>query len=101
MAFGDDHVDRPKKVDTIRTEKPIPVLIGGDYQHVMAQATIEQKAARKSVDDDGHPVVVDPAEVIITIVAKGPTAQQLGDFVAAMEVVALSFQAVPVKAHDR
>lgn len=97
MAFGDDHA-RPKKVDTIRTEKPIPVIIGADYQHVMAQGTIEQTAAVKSSTTNQ---VLEPAKVTITIVAEGPTAQELGDFVAAMDVVALSFGGVPVQGHHR
>lgn len=97
MAFGDDHV-RPKKVDTITTEKPIPVLIGSDYKHVMAKATIEQKAAVKSSTTNQ---VLEPARVIITIVAEGGHAQQLGDFVAANDVVALSFDGVPVQGHHR
>ena len=97
MTFGDDHV-LPKKVDAIKTEKPIPVIIGSDYQHVMATGTIEQIAAVKSPTTRQ---VLEPAKVIITIVAEGPTAQQLGDFVAVNEIVALSFGGVPVSGHHR
>jgi ABC-type hemin transport system substrate-binding protein len=98
MAFGDDHSGRPKKVDTKVTKKPIPVVIGHDYQHVMAKATIEQKAAVKSKSTNQS---LEPAKVIITIVAEGKDAQELGDFVAANDVVALSFGGVPVQGHHR
>lgn len=79
------------------TEKALPVLIGHDYQHVMARATIEQKAAVYGVDDNHNRVLKEDAEVVITIVSKGDHAQLLGDYVAAMEVVALSFNGVPVR----
>jgi hypothetical protein len=92
MAFGDDHIGRPKKVDKIVTEKMLPVLIGNDYQHVMGQGTIEQIAASK--DAAGRDI---PARVTITIISEGPAAQELGDFVAAHEIVALSFGGVPVR----
>jgi len=81
----------------IITEKPLPVLIGDGYQHVMARATIEQTAPVYGKDDSGNRVLVKDAEVLITIVAKGGHAQQLGDYVAANEIVALSFSGVPVR----
>lgn len=94
MAFGDDHSGRPKKVDKIVTEKMLPVLIGNDYQHVMGQATIEQVAAIVSPTTRQ---ILEPAKVTITIISEGPAAQELGDFVAAHEIVALSFGGVPVR----
>lgn len=94
MSFGADHTGVPKKAAERVTEKPLPVLIGNDYEHVMAKATIEQKAEVRSPSTRQ---VVEPAEVIITIIAKGPSAQELGDYVAAQDVVALSFGTVPVR----
>lgn len=81
----------------IVTEKPLPVILGADYQHVMARATIEQVAPEYGYDDHGAHIQKKEAEVLITIVAKGNAAQQLGDFVAANEIVALSFGGVPVR----
>lgn len=78
-------------VESKITEKLLPVLVGYNYEHVMGKAVIEQKP--KHTDDAG---VVVPAEVIITITSRGEHAQILGDFVAANEVVALSFGGVPV-----
>lgn len=94
MSFGDDHMGVPKKASEKTTEKPLPVLIGNDYEHVMAKATIEQKAAVRSPTTNQ---ILEPAEVVITIVAKGPSAQELGDYVAVADVVALSFGVVPVR----
>lgn len=79
------------------TEKSLPVIIGADYQHVMARATIEQTAVVYGIDDNHNRVVKNEAEVVITIVAKGGKAQELGDFVAANEIVALSFGGVPIR----
>lgn len=84
----------PKKTSEKVTEKLIPVLIGNDYEHVMAKATIEQTAAKHSPTTNQ---VLEPAKVTITIIAEGPSAQELGDFVAAGDVVALSFGFVPVR----
>lgn len=95
MAFGDDHVGRPRKVDKIVTEKMIPVLLGGDQQHVMAGATIEQTAAVIGIDDNHRKHTIKPAKVVITIISEGEHAQQFGDFIAANEIVALSFGAIP------
>jgi hypothetical protein len=75
----------------------MPVLIGEDYRHVMARATIEQTAAEYGQDDSGNRILKKDAEVVITIVSKGGHAQELGDFVAATEIVALSFSGVPVR----
>lgn len=94
MSFGADHMGVPKKTSKKVTEKPIPVLIGDNYEHVMAKATIEQTAAVRSPTTNQ---VVEEAEVVITIVAKGPSAQELGDYVAVADVVALSFGVVPVR----
>jgi len=79
------------------TEKALPVLIGHDYEHVMARATIEQTPAEYGIDDQHNRIKKKDAEVLITIVAKGDHAQLLGDFVAANEIVALSFGGVPVQ----
>ena len=98
MAFGDDHIKKPEKTSTRLTKKPVPVLIGPNYKHVMGKATIEQTAA--VVSPTTHQVL-EPAKVIITIVAEGKHAQELGDFVAAEAVVALSFEGVPVEGHHR
>jgi hypothetical protein len=94
MSFGADHMGVPKKASEKKTEKPLPVLIGQNYEHVMAQATIEQKAEVRSPTTNK---VLEQAEVVITIIAKGPSAQELGDYVAAHDVVALSFGTVPVR----
>lgn len=71
--------------DQIVTKKPLPVLIGFNYEHVMGQATI----------------VVTPENATITIVIEGnPNAgrgRTLGEFLASPEVVALSFAGVPVR----
>jgi hypothetical protein len=83
--------------DKRMTEKMLPVLLGENYKHVMARASIEQKAAQYGRDDQGNRVLLQEAEVLITISAKGGHAQELGDFVAATEVVALSFSGVPVR----
>jgi hypothetical protein len=69
--------------DEIRTEKPLPVLIGEDYKHVMGHAVIVQT----------------PDSVVITIEATGKSGRALGDYVAASEIVALSFSGVPVRHH--
>ncbi len=71
--------------DEIRTEKPIPVLIGSDYQHVMGHAVIVQT----------------PNCVTITIESTGNPGRILGDFVAATEIVALSFSGVPVRHYNK
>ncbi len=91
MSFGADHVPSRKR-DKIVTEKLLPVLIGHDYQHVMAKAVIEQTA--RGTAPDGSYI---PPKVEITIVAEGDHAQEIGDFVAANEIVALSFVGVPVR----
>lgn len=80
---------------TKSTKKMIPVFIGINRQHVMAQANIEQTAAVRSKDDSGKTVEVQPAKVVITIVAEGGHAQLFGDFVAMDEIIGLSFDAVP------
>lgn len=67
--------------EQILTEKDLPVLIGHNYEHVMGKAVIAQT----------------PDTVTITIVASGERARILGDFVAANEIVALSFGGVPVR----
>lgn len=94
MSFGADHTGLPKKADRKTTNKMLPVLIGNNYQHVMAKAEIEQIAA---VVSPTTKQVLEPARVVITIVSEGGHAQQLGDFVAANEIVALSFGGVPVR----
>ena len=94
MSFGADHTGLPKKASEKTTDKLIPVLIGDNYEHVMAKGKIEQKAA---VVSPTTRQVLEPAEVIITIIASGPSAQELGDYVAAHDVVALSFGTVPVR----
>lgn len=95
MSFGADHVPGlPKKASEKVTEKPLPVLIGNDYEHVMAKAKIEQKAAVRSPTTNQ---ILEPARVVITIISEGPSAQELGDYVAAADVVALSFGTVPVR----
>jgi hypothetical protein len=85
------------ELNKITTEKMLPVLIGENYQHVMARATIEQTAPVYGSDDDGKRILLEESKVLITIVAEGGHAQQLGDFVAATEIVALSFSGVPVR----
>lgn len=76
-----------------KTEKPIPVLLGFHYEHVMGRATIEQTAAVRSPTTHQ---VLEPAKVVIVIESTGEAAQMLGDYVAMDEVVALSFASVPV-----
>lgn len=71
----------PLSPDKHVTEKDLPVLIGHDYEHVMAKAVITQE----------------PDKVLITIEASGERARTLGDFVAANEIIALSFTGVPVR----
>ncbi len=71
--------------DRIVTEKPIPVLIGFDYQHVMGRAVIVQT----------------PTSVTITIEGTGEDGRILGEFVSANEIVALSFGGVPVRPHNK
>ena len=96
----DEFHDRNGKVKpptTKTTEKPIPVLIGSDYEHVMGKATIVQTSAKRTRDDRGVIVVLEPEKVLITIEGSGDMARWLGDFVAANEVVALSFAGVPVQ----
>lgn len=93
MGFGDDHV-APKAEAKKVTEKLLPVLIGFDYEHVMANAVIEQTAA--VISPTTHQVL-EPDKVVITITAQGANARELGDFVAANEIVALSFGGVPVR----
>lgn len=80
------------------TEKMLPVLIGGDYEHVMARAVIDQTAAVRS---ETTRQILEPAKVTITITAEGGHAQILGDYVAATEIVALSFEGVPVQPRTR
>lgn len=88
----------PKKdQDTIITEKPIPVLIGIDYEHIMAKAVIVQKAAITTTDDHGRRVVLKAPSVEITIEGQGDLAEWLGGYVAANEIVSLSFAGVPVR----
>jgi hypothetical protein len=71
--------------DEIVTKKLLPVLIGGDYDHVMAKATIRQT----------------PDSVIIEIVAENtdayPYATELTAFLTQAEIVALSFGGVPIR----
>lgn len=64
-----------------RTERPIPVLLGDDYAHVMAHAVIEE----------------DPGKTTVTIVAEGRAADILGAFLTAPEPVAVSFSGIPVQ----
>ena len=67
--------------EQIITEKKLPILIGDNYQHIMGHAKIVQT----------------PESVTITIEVEGPNSRLVGDFVAAGEVVALSFAGVPVR----
>lgn len=76
------------------TEKPIPVLIGHDYKHVMGKAVIEETPEVRSESTNQ---VVSPAEVVITIKASGNNAKVLGEFLTVPEVVALSFTGVAVQ----
>ena len=94
MSFGDDHRGLPKKASEKTTEKMLPVLVGYKYEHVMGKATIVQTAEVRSPTTRQ---ILEPAKVTITIVSEGPEAQELGDFVAANEIVALSFGGVPVR----
>lgn len=65
----------------IITEKPMPILIGENYEHIMGLTKIVQT----------------PESTTITIVIEGKNARLVGDFVAAGEIVALSFAGVPVR----
>jgi hypothetical protein len=94
MGFGDDHRGLPEKPVEKTTEKMLPVLVGYNYEHVMGKATIVQTPEVRSPTTRQ---VLEPARVTITIVSEGANAQELGDFVAANEVVALSFGGVPVR----
>ncbi len=82
--------------DQIITDKMLPVLLGHDYQHIMAKARVVQTAAEYRYDD-GKPYISKPAKVEITIVCEDGHAQMLGDYVAAQEIVALSFSGVPIQ----
>ena len=93
MAFGSDHIS-PKENGTKITHKDLPVLTGFNYEHVMAKATITQYAEVKSPTTNQ---VLEPARLEITITASGGSAIQLGEFVSANEIVALSFGGVPVR----
>lgn len=68
-------------VSQIVTEKPMPILLGANYEHIMGQTKIVQT----------------PESTTITISIEGKNARLVGDFVAAGEIVALSFAGVPVR----
>jgi NADPH-dependent 7-cyano-7-deazaguanine reductase QueF len=63
------------------TRMQLPVLIGFDYQHVMAECVVTET----------------PDKTEIHIEATGDAARYLGSFVASNEPVALSFVAIPVR----
>lgn len=65
------------------TKRPIPVLLGNDYEHAMGEATIEEENDR----------------VTISIVAEGEGAMVLAAVLTAAEPMALSFVAIPVQPH--
>lgn len=72
-------------MDARRTTKMMPVLIGKDFEHVMGRVTILQE----------------PRNVTITVEVKGKDSRRLADFVAADEVIGLSFQGLPVRHHTK
>ena len=66
----------------------MPVYVGVNSQHpVMATANILQESSGKLSED----------KVTITVELTGVDARILGDFVAAAEIVSLSFAGVPVE----
>ena len=72
--------------DVVSTKRPLPVLVGSNYEHVMGEAEITQT----------------PEEVTITVKARGKDARILADFVTAEVPIALSFTTVPVRsAHPK
>lgn len=64
------------------TKRLLPVLIGENYEHVMAQASVSQDR---------------PGKVTITIEATGKDGDILADFLTAAEPIALSFAGIPVQ----
>lgn len=65
----------------------IPVLVGDNYEHIMARADVD-------VDTEN-------TEVTITIKKKGRESLALAEILTTGEIVALSFVAVPVKPTPR
>lgn len=63
------------------TRRPIPVITGGNYEHVMCHAS----------------VVEENDEVTITMVAKGNNAKTLAAIMTGGEPMALSFMPIPVQ----
>lgn len=68
-------------VNEIVTEKPMPILLGTNYEHIMGRTKIVQT----------------PESTTITIVVEGKHSRLVGDFVGAGEIVALSFAGVPIR----
>lgn len=65
----------------IRTVRPLPVLIGHDYEHIMAKAIITEEPNRTSV----------------TVTLEGKDAAYFAGFLTATEPIALSFVATPTQ----
>lgn len=63
------------------TERTIPVLLGGDDEHVLAKADIFQT----------------PDSVLIQVTASGPESKLLAEFLGQQEIIAVGFQAIPVQ----
>ena len=62
----------------------IPVLLGNNYEHIMARADIVEEGD----------------EITVTIKAKGGDALDLAEVFTSSEPLALSFVAIPVKPHS-
>ena len=67
--------------DLRQTKRHLPVLVGHDFQHVMARVDIQRT----------------PDTVIITITSDGVNGQRLAEFLEQAEPIALSFGAIPVR----
>lgn len=66
-----------------RTTLQVPVLLGQNYEHVMARADIVEEGD----------------EMTITIKAKGREFVNMQNVVAQIDILAVSFVGIPVKPH--
>jgi len=73
--------------DRIVTNKPMPILLGDDYQHIWGSVVVYEEP--------------DHTEVSITISAQGEDARKLAGYMTTPVPIALSFVPVPVRAHNK
>lgn len=66
-------------------KRRLPVLIGFDYEHVMANAEIFRE----------------PDKILIEITSTGTESQLLGDFLEQVEPIALSFGGIPAQTSEK